>query len=563
MQIAVTIDGVGKVTLTDRDYVASGGEASVYSKSNLACKIYHDPKRMISLNKIAELQKIKDARVLKPLHIIYDKDGKEIGYAMEFKSNTEPICKFFTKAFKIKNNISNDQLNILIEKGQEIVKNIHNAKCLVVDLNELNVIVPQTFDDLYFIDVDSYQTPGSHATAIMESIKDPLVKNNQWTENSDWFSFAVVEFQSFTNIHPFKGKHPKYRPDEWIKRMEDGISVFDKDVSLPKVCEDFSVIPGSHLVWMKDLFVNKKRYPPPVISSVHGTVSVPDQFRFISSNVNFEGGIEEEFDEVIKDVFVYTGIAYYIGNKHIYRGKSVLSNDITNCKSVFICNTSDINPVICKYKNGQLLAENMDGENIHTINVDGVMSRNGCLYVTQDDRLIECVYRRFGTNTVGSVQIVATINPLSTLLSDGVAFHTLLGKAFMILPYEIGTCINIPVPEMDGYRIIDGCSEKNVVVAIAEKRNKYYRFVFQFNRDYTSYEVRVNDNISYSETNLTVMPNGVGIIGGTDNVEIFKDKSVKVVDNPPFNSSTKLFNIGGKLMYIDGKKVYWTKIKPK
>jgi len=67
-----------------------------------------------------------------------------------------------------------------------------------------------------FLDVDSYQTPSFHADALMESVRDPLIQNNKFTELSDWYSFGIVVFQMYIGIHPFKGRHPNFKKNEWL-----------------------------------------------------------------------------------------------------------------------------------------------------------------------------------------------------------------------------------------------------------------------------------------------------------------------------------------------------------
>lgn len=560
MQKTFTVENIGKVTLTDRDFLASGGEAECYAKNGLVYKLYHDPNRLVETKKIDELRKIQDDHVLKPLNIIYNAKGQPIGFAMTHQKNTEPICKYFTKSFKNQNNIVADNINDIVIMMQRVLKNIHKANCLVVDLNELNVLI-QKHTEPYFIDVDSYQTPSYHATAIMDSIRDRMIHNNRWTEGSDWFSFAIIAFQLYIGIHPYKGKHPNYKPDEWGLRMEQGVSVFDKDVSLPKVCDNFNVIPQSHLNWFKDIFIQNKRYSPPEMVMSLSKIVVPDQFRFITSNAAFEQSLYIKIREIIKDVFNIAGVNYFVGAAKLYRGDSELTNDVSYYKNVALCYSGDIYPVICKTLGNSFVAEELNGKNIQSLTVDGSIVRNGNVYIAQDDNVVEITYRKYTSNVIASLNIVATINTKSALFLDGVIFHYLLGKTYMVTPYENMKCINIAVKELDGFRIVSAKSVKNVCVVMAEKAGKYNRFVIQFNKDYSDYNVRDDKDVSYCDVNLTVMSNGVALLATEDSVQIFKDNSVKTVDDPPFDSTTKLFEHGGKIHYIDGNSVYVCKLK--
>ena len=90
---------------------------------------------------------------------------------MPFLNDSDPICKLFTKSFKTTNNIQNSDVIEIVKHMQKTISNIHSANCLVVDLNELNVMVDISKCYSYFIDVDSYQTKSFKATAIMEAIR--------------------------------------------------------------------------------------------------------------------------------------------------------------------------------------------------------------------------------------------------------------------------------------------------------------------------------------------------------------------------------------------------------
>ena len=327
------VEGIGKVVVTDNNYLGAGGEATVYAKDQLAIKIYHDPSRMIPIQKIEELRQIKDARVLIPKHIVYKGGSSPVGYATLFKADTHPLCKLFTKTFKMKNNVSNEAVNAMVAQMQETIGNIHAADCLIVDLNEMNEIVSPKFDEVFFIDVDSYETPSFRATAIMESIRDHSVKKQLWTEGSDWYSFAILSFQMWIGIHPYKGKHPDYKPTEWIQRMIDGVSVFDPKSNLPRTCSDLSVIPKSHLSWLKDIFVNDARCAPPKMGDAM-VISVPTAFKFVSASKSFETKLLETCLENIKSVYNFVGVNYMIGETNIHKGRAIKASNTNKTPTI-------------------------------------------------------------------------------------------------------------------------------------------------------------------------------------------------------------------------------------
>ena len=93
-----------KVKFTQNDFVAKGGEGSVYRIGNVVYKIYEDPSKMIPEAKIKELNNISDGNIIKPIDIILDPSNKVVGFTMRYVDG-EPLCKLFTTGFRNRNNI--------------------------------------------------------------------------------------------------------------------------------------------------------------------------------------------------------------------------------------------------------------------------------------------------------------------------------------------------------------------------------------------------------------------------------------------------------------------------
>ena len=550
----VIVDGIGKITLQDEDYLASGGQADVFVKDNLALKIYHDKSQMLPLKKIEELNSITSKNVLKPQNIIYDKNTP-VGYTMEFKKNATPFCKLFTKSFKISNNISVETINELIEKARKTIEEIHGAKCLIVDLNELNVLASARFTTPFFIDVDSYETPSFRATAIMESIRDRTVKNRKWTENSDWYSFAIVSFQMWTGIHPYKGRHPDYGLDEWAKRMENGVSIFAPGVTVPKMFNDFSSIPNNYLAWFKDLFVNNNRCPPP---SIDESISI-----LISVNLATQSAVSGIFTtnnvislpEDILSVFDFLGTNYFVTRNAVYKGSTKLPAKTDGYEKVIVCDSGDVNPVICKMKNGMVEFETDNGIKICEICAKDMMYRNGCVYTIYGGKLMENSFTMLGSKVIHIPRQACGVLDNATQVFDGVLFQNFFGKIHVTLPNEKGKVCIMHIKELDGYRILSAAAYKNVCVVIGEKKGIYSRFYLTFDAKFANVMVRKINNVSYSEVNMAVMNTGVAILALDTEVEIFKDDNSRSVSNPPFDANMKLYNISGGLHYVDGKEL--------
>jgi len=558
MKLDLQIENMGRITLTDKNYVAAGGEASVYVKDRTAFKIYHSQSKMIPLPKIQELGKLTSKNVLKPKSVIRNKNNKPIGYTMRYIKRSHPLCKLFTKGFKRKNKLGNTDIVQLVKEIHSTISQIHSNGCLIVDLNELNLLVSSKFDIPYFIDVDSYQTPSYKATAIMESVRDRLVKNNQFTELSDWFSFAILAFQLYIGIHPYRGRHPDYKAADWGKRMDDGVSVFDSDTTLPRVCNDFSVIPVKQREWFEALFVRNERSIPPFVDVVAPVIAVPATY--LGGTADFE--IEEiwKMEQKVLSVFNFMGVDYMVGEENVFKEKAVLPSCIKDYQTE-LCESSDMTPIVCKLKDDLLTFETIGRTEVGKINATKMMYKDGAIYSTWDCYLTENTFDRIGQKVFHKTRVAANISDLSTKVFDGVVFQDLLGKCYVTLPYEKGKCLTVPVKELDGYRILEARSESNICGVMAERKGVYYRFVLVFNDNFSSYTVTRADNVTYGPINFTVLPNGVCIMVVDSDVQVFKGDHLRVINDPPFDASTRLSNSSGKVYFVDNNKVYSVKMK--
>jgi DNA-binding helix-hairpin-helix protein with protein kinase domain len=260
------VQGKGAIQLSSRDFKAQGGEGAIFVKGSTAYKIYSDPQKTISPEKIQELSALTEPNIIRPLELLLDGKNRQIGYSMRYAGQSLLLCQLFPRAFRQRHNLTPDVTLQLVRKLQNGVRRVHSNGILIVDLNDLNFLVAEYFRELYFIDVDSYQTPSFPATVLMESVRDRQAQT--FTTGSDWFSFAVVSFQMLVGIHPFKGTYAPFdnlsdKAKKLDERMRANISVLHTGVSVPATCLPFSVIPRAYLDWYNAVFETGKRIAPP------------------------------------------------------------------------------------------------------------------------------------------------------------------------------------------------------------------------------------------------------------------------------------------------------------
>jgi hypothetical protein len=568
----------GVITLTDKHYKAAGGEASIYVNGGMAYKLYHDPdKKQLPVNKMKELIAIGDTQVIVPQELIFDpSSGKPLGYTTKFVTNSddsvEPLVKLFTRTFKDAKGITYQMVNNLIAAIQKTTSNVHAAKCLIVDLNELNILIDIQSSGVipWFIDTDSYSTPSYKATAIMDSIRDRKAtiydKNGTMHYNptieSDWFSWSVLTFWAYSNIHPYRGAHNNYKPKDKQKQMDDGISVFHTGVRVPPSVNDFKVIPPRHLDWYKQVFLKGERGIPPVADS-SVPVLVPTQVITIQGTDKISVTDIASYGDDILAITTIMGAYYVATKKHIYLNQKEIADH--NAKKILLCSANDGTLIVAqKHLSGEI-----DFRDITKADLLGISSskdmftRNNAIYTMSHGKLVENTFVTIGSKMVRKVVEVANISTASSTMYDGCVLQDLLGKVYITLPYKQGSCFTKPIPQLNGYRVVGAKAEKNIVIVLGEQKGQYDRFIIIYDKHFSQCDVRKIEDVTYDNINFAVMDNGICILLSSQNeIELFSSASpVETLQNPPFDSTMMLFTTSDGIFFINGNSFHQIKKK--
>lgn len=562
------------VTLRPSNYKASGGEGSIYCANGMAYKLYHDPvHKQFPLQKLKELSLITNPQVIIPQELIYDpKDGSPLGYTTRYVDNVEPLLKFFTKTFKTDNNIDFQMINHLVEDMQKVVADVHSAQCLIVDLNELNVLTEIKSSSLtpWFIDTDSYSTPSFKATAIMDSVRDRRVTTFDKSGNmhynpdqeSDWFSWSILAFWVYSNIHPFRGGHPNYKPKDKQKQMDDGISVFHPGVRVPPSVNDFKVIPSRHLDWFKQVFLKNERGVPPLPDS-SVPLLVPTQIVTIQGTDKIGVNDIASYGDSIMAIHTIMGIYYVATKTHFYVNQKEIG--VHNAKKINLCSSSDGTLVVAQQDNSNkiIFRDLTKADPIGTATSNEMFSRNNAIYTIARGKLIENSFTSFGAKIIHRIAEVANLSTISAKMYDGCVIQDLLGKMFLTLPYKIGSCFSKHIPQLDGYRIVGAKAEKNIVVIIGEKKGQYDRFILIYDKHFNMCDVRKIEDIAYDTINFSVMDSGLCILlASPTEIELFATATqCEILNDPPFDSTMKLFATSDGIFFINGNSFHQIKRK--
>ena len=559
----VFVKGGSEIKLSKADFLGSGGEGEVYVKGSTAYKIYHDASKMIPLGKIQELAAIHEPRVIRPDRVLADKRNKPVGYTMRFVPDAWTLCQLFPRSFRDRNNLDHDQIIKLVQGLQEIVQGVHRARVLIVDLNEMNFLVAKDFDDIYAIDADSYQTRGYPATAIMPSIEDPLVQGYDFTELSDWFSFAVVTFQMFIGIHPFKGKHPSIKGME--KRMKAGVSVFHPDVKMPKVVYPLDVIPPAYRQWYEAVLENGKRVAPP--TDLTGAIVITPVIRTIAGTQQFDIPELFSFGGNVLGSWEAFGAVLSVCEDGIYAGRHHVGN--LRPGLVGTAFTPRQNKGIVAFLDGTSLSlyDTTDRRDLDfPFAVEQAMSTGDRLYVKIGEQIHEVTMVDTGARVIASPQPVANCMKKATKLYDGVAIQNMLGSIFATMLPESGKSYTTHVKELDEYRIVEAKADRNVLMVIGHKSGQYDRLVVRFSTVGDEYDVRVVEDITPAGLNFVALDTGVcALINEDEKLELFAAKrghqGVKVIEDKILGGDMRLGRHAGKVVFWRGDKIYRLEMK--
>jgi hypothetical protein len=561
------VQGKGAIQLSSADFKAQGGEGAIYVKGSSAYKIYADPQRAISPAKIKELSVLTESNIIRPLDLLLDSKNLPVGYSMRYAGKSFALCQLFPKAFRLRNNLTPELTLKLVRKLQDGVGHVHSKGILIVDLNELNFLVAENFSELYFIDVDSYQTPSFPATVLMESVRDRHAET--FTTASDWFSFAVVSFQMFVGIHPFKGTYAPLQnlSDKATKldeRMRANISVLHAGVSVPASCLPFSVIPPAYLDWYNAVFETGQRLPPPdsLVIKLSASLS-PSPLRIESSFGKSIFVVTElqEFDSEIlwhdHSITITTKSIYFGGRQYGKPNFDVRVAITPRQHHLVVAFMDGIKPHFYDLTANMELGPAIEGE--------AIMVNDGRLYVKQNENLVAIEFLELARQTLLTVRVVANVMMKSTLLFDGLAIQNLLGASYAAIPAAPDVCYQVRLGELDGYKIVEARLLKNVLLVVATKAGIYDKLIFRFADDFSSYDVRVVANVAATDLDFTVLDSGV-VMSVTDegDLEVFSrfkhSAEIKVINDPAVQGDLRLFHIGTQALLARENKLYKIKM---
>jgi hypothetical protein len=190
------------------------------------------------------------------------------------------------------------------------------------------------------------------------------------------------------------------------------------------------------------------------------------------------------------------------------------------------------------------------------------METGGRIYVQNGTNIGELTFNEIGygihvsTRAVGNVQDA----PGATTVIDGAIIQNMLGRHIVSVFPITGRCNQVAIPEMDGYRLIEGKYENGVLVCLAEKAGQYDRFVVIFSQDFSAYDLRKVEDVDLASLNFTVGDQGTVILMMPDErLEVFSNRQnsgkVTEFDDDGITGDMRLTHDGSRILFFRGDRL--------
>ncbi len=566
-RVTVYDDQGQALVLTSNDHLATGGEGSVYAKAGLVHKVYLDPSKARAAGmeaKAGMLAQIRHPGIAAPLGILRDKKGALVGLSFR-KAEGEALCRAFTGAWRTAHRFDNDDAGKLAQAMRDIVDFAHQHRALLVDGNELNWLVNGTVPTV--IDVDSWQLPGFPATAIMPSIRDPLATKT-FSEGSDWFAWAVVTFQLWTGIHPFKGTHPSFARGALQERMQAGVSVFDSQVSLPAAARPVSDIPARLRQWYEAVFSRQERTAPPpqwgtaaAISPTLRVVQTLNQALRQEKWWSAPGRIRAAFSGFML-VDSSSGLQAWDMTKKAHlpwvsasQCQAVLRRQAALVRLGETVAVLELTPEQCVRTWTQA---GEAGVALPTRAQRLWQSANRVFAVVEgaSNGLLELECRPLGARIVTAPGLAWPVSALSTELLRNCFVQDCLGTPFVGVLEDSGL-VQARAPALKGYRVIDGVGvdRENVwLTAVRKSDGETVRLRMSFKAE--QFEPEEEALVSEPGLDAAVLASGVGVLRFDSDLRIARKVHQKTLAGSGLSDPGRLFSGGSFLGWFEGQDVY-------
>ncbi len=544
--LQVELEGRGPLELRSSNYVATGGEGSVYRVGSTIVKLYTDTKKMRRdgmPDKLRLLSQIKHPYIVAPRGLVL-RGADPIGFYMPFAEG-ESLTRVFTTAFWHRESFSTKKALTLVDRMRDTMRAAHDHKAIMVDANELNwlsFLKGKDGPEPRAIDVDSWAVGKWKASVIMPSIRDYHAQT--FDERTDWFAFGIVSFQILTGIHPFKGTLDGYKSGDLEGRMRANASVFSKGVGLNRAVRDFGSIPTPLLEWYQATFEKGERSIPPSPFD-KGVAAVARPAMTKRTVVTGTGSIaylklfERTGDPVIRVypcgvVLLASGALIQVSSKQELLTGLGSDTEVVQTADGWLIGTAvsgghTFTFVDRRTRAKEVLPFLLTGRKLFRY--------ENRMFMVTDDELVELSLMNVGKQLLTIGKRTQTLRPNATHWYDGVGIQKAFDATFLVLPFEDSALSTVRVRELDGLTAVAAQAGNRFATIVGiDKTGTYSRVDVVFSADYATYTA-AKEAVDDPDLNVALLPKGVGATIRDDgellifvpvngNTKLVKDKDI-------------------------------------
>ena len=505
--MVLEIPGQGRLTVEQQDFVAAGGEGTIYHKGPWAIKLWHDPAPMARMvEKIRRLQVLQHPCIVLPSAPVFDPHQRLLGLCLPWVDG-EALPRLFTQDGRTRSGMTDGRVQTFVRHMRDVVHSVHQHGWVLGDGNEFNIIEVQGTPR--YIDTDAWVGPGFPGDKVLPSIEDRLAP--RFSQDADWFAWAIVSFQMFVGVHPYRGTHPDFKRTDMDGRMRAQASVFDPKVRVPATARPFHTIPPALRAWYEAVFSQGHRGPPPIDFGQGQALQV-------AARVQPGTGFRLDPLGTLPAAWRFL-VAPGVG---VVEGDLLVSTETGRVLGSYLPDAVYVQP-------GPLMALRMQGRSIEATVVQPGLPPSWMSLPVAAQRLWSVGSRVFAVTQKGLLEIRTqpmgdrtllvtgrqwSVHPDATVFGDGMAIWNALGAQMCVVPTDTGVQI-LRVPELDGLRPVQMTHQGGVaLVSLAAPDGSYRLAVMTIQDGRYTIDLRPADTgdlpvLTYTGVVLSVEPGQV------------------------------------------------------
>lgn len=489
--------------LTDRDFVASGGQGAVYVVGTTAHKVVFDSDSALTADRRDRLRALAHPAVVRPEQLLFHPDGRPAGHTMPAVSGTPWLALVPGSAWRAKG-LDPAAAVALCGALAEAVAAVHREGAVVGDLNPLNILVRDDLARLWLIDTDSWGIGPWPASAVLPAVADPRMGAIPST-GSDWFGVAVNAVQLLTGLHPFRGRHPTVK--RLAARARAGLWALDPAVRCPPATRPLAGLDRAWRDWLEAVLTTAHRGPPPGLPHCSGE-AVGVGVRAVSGGGELVVRTLHRAGAPLRGlVAAGAGLVAWTAEEVLWSGR-VVGATPPGLATVVAVGEGLVGVGL---QAGRLVVQELGAPDPVPLALEAraVGRMGGEAVVLAGDGLYGLRLLRVGGRLHAGLDRLGSAHPRAAVLYNGVMVSILAGASWIALSPGPGRLVQLRVPQLDGCRVVAAAARGRVVLVLARREGRVDRLRLRFGRGWDRHDAHWTEDVGQHELELARLPSGV------------------------------------------------------